>query len=194
MLKTTQSHSDALNQDPENTGEPNGGHCERRFYVQQDTNYNVVGVTGTAGNMVERYEYTPYGERTIFSHGYKFGDFNNEGKVDGSDLALWQQNYDPVGSGDIAAGSGDESAPVGGLALGPIADEASEAVIIAVSKADSTEAVTPSAALGVSAIRDDVEAVKQSAIATTRPHGGNRLAWSEDNLVDILTLPELDVQ
>jgi RHS repeat-associated protein len=31
---------------------------------------------------LERYEYTPYGQRTVFTHGYSPADFNHDGEVD----------------------------------------------------------------------------------------------------------------
>ena len=35
------------------------------------------------------------------------GDSNNDGKVDGGDLAIWQQNYDPLGTGNNTFTMGD---------------------------------------------------------------------------------------
>ena len=32
----------------------------------QDANYNVIGVVNESGRLVERYEYTPHGERTVY--------------------------------------------------------------------------------------------------------------------------------
>ncbi len=113
--------------------------------------------------------------------------------VDGADLALWQQNYDPIGSGDIAVESIVESSPVGGLALEPISDEEPEAVSIAATQLGSAEPVAPGVALGVSVIDDEVSAIEQAAIATTRPHGGKRLAVAQDEMVDVLALAQLDV-
>jgi hypothetical protein len=37
--------------------------------------------------------------------GFGAGDFNADGKIDGGDLALWQQNYDPLGVAHRAATS-----------------------------------------------------------------------------------------
>jgi hypothetical protein len=39
---------------------------DERYYAMQDANYNVLGITDEDGDLVERYEYTPYGQRTIF--------------------------------------------------------------------------------------------------------------------------------
>ena len=36
------------------------------YYALQDANFNVLGLVNTTGNLVERYEYTPYGQRTIY--------------------------------------------------------------------------------------------------------------------------------
>ena len=65
---------------------------------------------------------------------FEMADFDGDGDVDGADLAIWQINYDPVGAGEIAAEFIAESAPVGGLALEPIADDASEAMSIEAGK------------------------------------------------------------
>ena len=35
-------------------------------YVVQDANYNVIALADSTGQLVERYEYTPYGERTVY--------------------------------------------------------------------------------------------------------------------------------
>jgi hypothetical protein len=57
----------SLNQDP---GDSSENQCERHFYALADANYNVLGMVNAAGNLVERYSYTPYGQRTVFSHGW----------------------------------------------------------------------------------------------------------------------------
>jgi len=36
------------------------------FWAMQDANYNVIGIVNKTGRQVERYEYTPYGERTVY--------------------------------------------------------------------------------------------------------------------------------
>ncbi|QQE14014.1 RHS repeat-associated core domain-containing protein [Planctomycetota bacterium] len=36
-------------------------------YALQDANYNVLGIVNEFGTLAERYEYTPYGERTVFT-------------------------------------------------------------------------------------------------------------------------------
>ena len=40
--------------------------CETAYWVCQDANYNVLGLVDSAGTLKERYEYTPYGQRTVF--------------------------------------------------------------------------------------------------------------------------------
>jgi len=37
------------------------------FWTMQDANYNVLSVIDSTGSLVERYEYTPYGERTTYA-------------------------------------------------------------------------------------------------------------------------------
>jgi RHS repeat-associated protein len=80
----------AINQDPENAdaGTNLENNCEQFFYALQDANYNVLGLVSSAGTLLERYEYTPYGQRTVFSHGYSPADFNHDGEVDSTDSAL----------------------------------------------------------------------------------------------------------
>ena len=56
--------------------------CERFFWVMQDANFNVLGVLSAAGDLVERYEYTPYGRRTIFSRGWLLEDATDDGVVE----------------------------------------------------------------------------------------------------------------
>jgi RHS repeat-associated protein len=52
--------------DAEETGTQD--YCDDFYYPIQDANFNVVGVVNSAGDLVERYEYTPYGERTVFKN------------------------------------------------------------------------------------------------------------------------------
>lgn len=63
--------------------------CERHFYALPDANYNVLGMVNAAGNLVERYSYTPYGQRTVFSHGWSIlpiiEDVTGDGAVDAAD-------------------------------------------------------------------------------------------------------------
>ena len=81
----------AINQDPQNAYLPVGleeNLCERFFWVLQDANYNVLGLVNAAGKLIERYEYTPYGQRTIFSHGWNIADLDGDGDVDGADSGI----------------------------------------------------------------------------------------------------------
>jgi len=39
---------------------------EGSYWAMQDANYNVIGIVNESGRQVERYEYTPYGQRTIY--------------------------------------------------------------------------------------------------------------------------------
>ena len=36
------------------------------FWAMQDANFNILGIVNESGRQVERYEYTPYGQRTIY--------------------------------------------------------------------------------------------------------------------------------
>jgi len=44
------------------------------LWAMQDANYNVIGLVNESGRQVERYEYTPYGERTIYGRQYLLYD------------------------------------------------------------------------------------------------------------------------
>ena len=52
-----------INTDPADGQEDD---CEDFYYPVQDANFNVVGLVDSAGTLLERYEYTPYGERTVY--------------------------------------------------------------------------------------------------------------------------------
>jgi len=89
-----------INQDPSNnlTTTNDENNCERFFWVCQDANYNVIGVVSAAGHLTERYEYTPYGQRTIFSRGWLLADIDQDGDVDMDDnsLALTTDAAEPL--------------------------------------------------------------------------------------------------
>jgi len=51
------------NDDPTDAGEHA---CETFYYALQDANYNAIGLVDDSGDLVERYEYTPYGQRTCY--------------------------------------------------------------------------------------------------------------------------------
>ena len=40
--------------------------CETTYWGLQDANYNVLGTVESDGDLKERYEYTPYGQRTVY--------------------------------------------------------------------------------------------------------------------------------
>ena len=52
-----------LNEDPADQGEDD---VETFYYALQDANYNLLGIIESDGDLKERYEYTPYGQRTVF--------------------------------------------------------------------------------------------------------------------------------
>ena len=54
------------------------------YYVHQDANWNVIALTDLGGNVLERYEYTPYGQFTAHQvTGY--GDRDGDGIVNSTD-------------------------------------------------------------------------------------------------------------
>jgi hypothetical protein len=68
-----------VNQDPPNastsiTEARRENLCERFFWACQDSNYNVLGLVYATGVLAERYEYTPYGKRTVYSRGWLLGE------------------------------------------------------------------------------------------------------------------------
>jgi RHS repeat-associated protein len=80
------------NQDPQNADSHHQyytsmeNECEYYFYPMQDANFNIMGIVNQAGRLVERYEYTPYGQRTVYSHGVVAGDVDGDGFVGVADL------------------------------------------------------------------------------------------------------------
>jgi hypothetical protein len=66
-----------INQDPT---DPTEQLCERPFYAVHNAQFNVLGIlmptfdengnqTVVGQRLIERYEYTPYGQRQVYSHG-----------------------------------------------------------------------------------------------------------------------------
>ena len=53
----------ALNDDPADGTEDD---VESYYYALQDAHFNVLGMVSSTGALAERYEYTPYGERTVY--------------------------------------------------------------------------------------------------------------------------------
>jgi YD repeat-containing protein len=87
-----------------------GSTIVQEFYVMQDANYNVLGVATDYGRLVERYEYTPYGRRAVFSHGWLLADANDDGVVDTGDQTLYQasdSSADFNGDGTVDTDDGD---------------------------------------------------------------------------------------
>ena len=107
----------AINQDPQNvtSGTTTENLCERFFYVLQNANFNVQAVTDTNGNLIERYEYTPYGERTLFTRNWALEDMKDDGQAGIEDLNLLLTRYGDTTcpasradlTGDGAIGGGD---------------------------------------------------------------------------------------
>jgi len=59
------------------------------FWALHDANYNVIGLVNpfsVARPLVERYEYTPYGQRTVYSRGWLLADVDEDGDVDMDDV------------------------------------------------------------------------------------------------------------
>jgi len=67
--------------------------CERFFWALCDANYNILGLVTKTGTLAKRYEYTPYGQRKVFSHGWMIGDCDEDGDVDIGDLAAFVQPF-----------------------------------------------------------------------------------------------------
>lgn len=61
----------AINDDPIGDGDfdltvPATMAAAQFYYALHNANFNIMGLVDSAGNMKERYEYTPYGERQVF--------------------------------------------------------------------------------------------------------------------------------
>ena len=57
---------DELVQVAVNSDQSGDNSCDAMYWVCQDANYNVLGLVDNQGVLAERYEYTPYGQRTVF--------------------------------------------------------------------------------------------------------------------------------
>ena len=57
---------DELVQVAVNTNPGTDNTCDAAYYAIQNANFSLVGLTKSDGTLVERYEYTPYGQRTVF--------------------------------------------------------------------------------------------------------------------------------
>ena len=71
----------------------------------QDANYNVIGIVNETGRQLERYEYIPYGERTIYGRQTVLSDADEatNWSNDVRQRQDQQQAVDPVGLGLRAA-------------------------------------------------------------------------------------------
>ena len=133
------------------------------------------------------------------------GDASGDGKVDGSDLALWQQNYDRVGMG----GPPSVGAFPSGVTLSELttyslpvheimfkaAPSKSQATSQTIGREELPMTAAPSVLQEVSVESDEEAVVTQSPIAvTTRACGGKPNIQPQDDPVDVLSLAELDVQ
>ena len=98
-----------LNIDPQNadTGLAAENICERFFWPLHNANFNVMALVNAGGVMIERYEYTPYGGRTVFSHGWMLADFNNDGVVGQGDVDLVLAHWGGTSDADQVAEAGD---------------------------------------------------------------------------------------
>ena len=57
---------DELVQVAVNSDQSTDNSCDALYWACQDANYNVLGLVDNQGVLAERYEYTPYGQRTVF--------------------------------------------------------------------------------------------------------------------------------
>ncbi|MHC4717517.1 MAG: RHS repeat-associated core domain-containing protein, partial [Planctomycetota bacterium] len=61
----------------------------RYFWILQDANFNCLGAVAGNGRLVERYEYTPYGQRTVYGHTWNYYDINDDGEVGIAELSAY---------------------------------------------------------------------------------------------------------
>ncbi len=59
------TYIDELIQVAANSNPTTGNACSNLFWASQDANFNVLGLVNSSGSLVERYEYTPYGQRKV---------------------------------------------------------------------------------------------------------------------------------
>jgi hypothetical protein len=85
-------------------GEYVGGDDGVKLIFSEDTPWPDIGPTGWAYPGTQDWE-TEFDPNP--SGGPVPGDANGDGKVDGGDLAIWQQNYDPIGGGNNTFEMGD---------------------------------------------------------------------------------------
>jgi RHS repeat-associated protein len=58
---------DSLAQEGVNSSPTTQTTCDTFYGVCQDANYNVLGLVNASGALAERYEYSPYGQRTVLA-------------------------------------------------------------------------------------------------------------------------------
>ena len=56
----------ALNGDPDVDNDCLDGDSDAQYYAAQDANFNVTHLLDSAGDVAERYAYTPYGQRQVY--------------------------------------------------------------------------------------------------------------------------------
>ena len=61
---------------------------DEELYYTNDANMNVTALVNTAGHVVERCEYTPYGQRTVLN-----GDASGDGDNTGNPDTQWYKRY-----------------------------------------------------------------------------------------------------
>lgn len=76
--------------------------CEQVYFALQDAHYNVIGLATAGGHLVERYEYTPYGERKVYSQPQPLADLDGDGGIGQADYDLYVLN-----NGDSTAAGTD---------------------------------------------------------------------------------------
>ena len=101
-------YTDALIQRKRDTG--TDGSFDQTHYALQDANFRVTAITDASGSVVERYTYTPYGERTILN-GANDADGNEWTEdTNGSDVDMrighqgfpWRRGCQARGLGDLS--------------------------------------------------------------------------------------------
>src|SRR4030065_932982 len=71
----------------------------------QDANYNVIGLVDHTGRLVERCDYTPYGQRTVYSHGWNPANVDGDDCVSAEDQTIIASHLGQyVGPGNFASG------------------------------------------------------------------------------------------
>ncbi|MCC6680525.1 MAG: hypothetical protein IT445_06440 [Phycisphaeraceae bacterium] len=93
----------------------------RHFHALPNANYNImmlVEALPSGGNrIIERYEYTPYGEREVYTHGFLLADGNRDWVVNLSDNQILGDQWGHTGPNLSADYNGDGSVGFGDLAI-----------------------------------------------------------------------------